>query len=105
MSLTADFSASSLSGSNPLSVMFSDLSIGSPTSWDWDFGDGSPHSSLQNPTHIYTVSGTYIVSLSVSDGVLFSTETKPDYITVYIPLSFNTGGGFTRLKGPTLIFD
>jgi len=39
-------------------------------SWDWDFNDGTPHSSLQNPTHTYTdpnLSG-YQVTLKVVDG-------------------------------------
>ena len=31
-----------ISDGAPLSVTFSDLSTGSPTSWLWDFGDGSP---------------------------------------------------------------
>ncbi len=38
---------------------------GSPSTWDWDFGDGSPHSNLQNPSHTYAASGTYNVVLSV----------------------------------------
>ncbi|GAA4947740.1 hypothetical protein GCM10023314_21300 [Algibacter agarivorans] len=29
----------------------------------WDFGDGSPISTLRNPSHIYTVPGTYTISL------------------------------------------
>ncbi len=46
---------------------FSDSSTvvgGSITSWDWDFGDGSS-SSLQNPTSIYSSTGTYSVNLIV----------------------------------------
>ncbi len=34
-------------------------------SWDWDFGDGSPHSNLQNPTHIYSDNGDYDVTMEV----------------------------------------
>ncbi len=34
-------------------------------SWDWDFGDGSPHSDLQNPTHIYSDNGDYDVTMEV----------------------------------------
>ncbi len=32
----------------------------------WDFGDASPTSNAQNPTHTYTTSGTYFVTLSVN---------------------------------------
>ncbi|HEY9664390.1 MAG TPA: PKD domain-containing protein, partial [Allocoleopsis sp.] len=37
----------------------------SVSQWDWDFGDGSPHSNVQNPTHTYAAAGTYTVTLSI----------------------------------------
>jgi gliding motility-associated-like protein len=56
-------------GCPPLCVNFTDLSTvaggGSIVSWDWDFGDGSANSSLPNPSHCYTISGYYNVSLTV----------------------------------------
>jgi len=57
---------------------------GTIISWNWDFGDGSTHSSLQNPTHTYGSSGTFQVSLTVtnSHGCTHSL-TKP--IQVVIP--------------------
>jgi len=63
--LSADFTASQLLGIVPLVVTFTDRSTGNPVSWDWNFGDGSQHSSAQNPTHIYIVPGTYTVTLTV----------------------------------------
>jgi PKD repeat protein len=33
--------------------------------WDWDFGDMSPHATVQNPTHVYASTGTYTVTLVV----------------------------------------
>lgn len=39
---------------------------GSATEWDWDFGDGSPHSNLQDPTHSYSGPGSYNVVLAVT---------------------------------------
>lgn len=35
--------------------------------WDWDFGDGSGTSNEQNPVYFYPNSGTYTVSLTVTD--------------------------------------
>src|SRR5439155_3204705 len=63
---TANFSANPTSGNAPLSVQFSDQSSGSITSRDWDFGDGSSHSSALNPSHTYNNAGSYTVTLTVS---------------------------------------
>ena len=62
----AVFTASSFSGTTPLSVQFTDQSTGSPTIWTWTFGDGST-SSLRNPAHTYVNAGTYQVELTVSN--------------------------------------
>ena len=37
----ADFWGLTLSGKAPLNVVFTDTSTGSPTSWKWNFGDGT----------------------------------------------------------------
>ncbi len=44
----------------------STVSNGSIVSWSWDFGDGSPIVTLQNPIYTYSTPGTYIVSLIVA---------------------------------------
>lgn len=49
------------------SVTFTDESTGAPTAWDWDFGDGSPHSNVQNPVHVYNTPGTYYTTLVVTN--------------------------------------
>lgn len=36
--------------------------------WEWDFGDNSPASIIEEPTHTYNLSGTYIVTLTVTNG-------------------------------------
>ena len=49
-------------------VHFTDLStspLSSITTWQWEFGDGGT-SGAQNPTHIYTVIGTFNVSLVIT---------------------------------------
>jgi gliding motility-associated-like protein len=40
-------------------------SIGVLDQWTWDFGDATPNSALQNPTHVYASAGTYNVTLTV----------------------------------------
>jgi PKD repeat protein len=79
---SADFSASPLTGNYTFNVFFTDLSTGSPVSWDWNFGDGTVNVTDQNPTHTYTFSGNFSPSLTVTDGGgNKSTLTKIDYIS------------------------
>ncbi|MHB8522061.1 MAG: S8 family serine peptidase [Limisphaerales bacterium] len=63
---TADFTASAAVGLVPFSVQFTDKSTGTVTSWDWNFGDGSAHTSAQNPAHTYASAGNFTVTLTVT---------------------------------------
>ncbi len=76
--LVANFSSNVTSGYAPLSVKFTDLST-KVTGWNWNFGDGTT-STDQNPTHIYSVEGTYFVNLTISNEYGYSF--KIDTITV-----------------------
>jgi len=80
----ADFTGSPTSGAAPLSVLFSDLSTGSITSYSWDFGDGGS-SSLASPSHDYTTPGTYTVALTVTGPGGSDTLTRTDYVSVSEP--------------------
>jgi PKD repeat protein len=71
---TANFYASTTSGSAPLQVSFTDQSSNNPTSLSWNFGDGST-SNEPDPTHIYDSTGTYQVTLTASNGGGSSTAT------------------------------
>jgi gliding motility-associated-like protein len=77
----ADFSADVVSGCSPISVSFKDLSTNNPTSWSWDFGNGT--SSIKNPTVTYITPGVYNVKLTVTNSSGSATATKDSYITVY----------------------
>ncbi len=59
-----------------LDVQFTDTSTNSPTSWSWDFGDGSPVATGQNPLHTYPASGSYGVTLHATNGVGSGTTSK-----------------------------
>lgn len=90
-----NFNASDLSGCFPLPVQFTDLSTagsGTIVSWIWDFGDGTI-STLQHPSHTYTATGSFTVSLQVtnSDGCI-TTFSKPQYIQT----SNGVTAGFTN---------
>ena len=81
---TANFSANNTSIFENETVIFSDLSTNTPTSWEWNFGDGTTNSTQQNPSHTYTSAGTYTVSLTATNNGGFDTETKTNFITVNI---------------------
>lgn len=46
-------------------VAFKDLSMGTISSWKWDFGDGTS-STEQNPEHAFAKPGNYVVILDVA---------------------------------------
>ncbi len=52
--------------SSSLTVTFYDLSMPTPTTWDWNFGDGTT-SNLQNPTYTFSDTGVYTVTLMIGD--------------------------------------
>jgi PKD repeat protein len=90
----ANFTANVTFGYTPLSVRFNDTSTGSPTTWNWMFGDigGSNTSTLQNPVHTYTTSGNFTVKLIVANSGGNATLTRTEYISVRIRGDFNTNG-------------
>ena len=84
----AEFSANKTLGKAPLSVKFTDKSTGDPTSWYWDFGDGST-STEEKPVHVYSAVGRYNVTLTATNAVGNNTITKSSYIDVEgVPVSY-----------------
>ncbi|MEM1118813.1 MAG: gliding motility-associated C-terminal domain-containing protein [Bacteroidota bacterium] len=65
-SVTADFTFTT--NCDDFTVDFTDASTtaGTITAWSWDFGDGSPVNTAQNPAHTYAVAGSYTVELTVT---------------------------------------
>lgn len=80
----ASFSGTPLSGCDPLSVNFTDLSTAGPgiKSWKWYFGTGDS-SSMQNPNYVYTTQGLFSVTLQITDSTnCTSALTIPNYVQV-----------------------
>src|SRR5437773_3408879 len=70
------------SGHLPLTVQFIDQSTGAMTNWDWDFGDGTPHSTAQNPSHTYSADRVYSVTLvATATGGISRTNTRTLSVT------------------------
>lgn len=80
--ITAFFNTDTTSGCAPLTVAFTQYSIGA-THWHWDLGDGNV-SNAQNVVHTYTTGAadtTYIATLYADNGCSYDTVSVP--ITVH----------------------
>lgn len=100
----ASFNPTSSNISAGGTVTFNDLSTNTPTSWQWTFAGGTPHTwSGQTPPPIhYANAGTYSVTLivtnscgfddvTVSNAVVVSNCPVPVANFVYNPATINTG--------------
>jgi hypothetical protein len=88
----ADFTGTPLTGTVPLSVAFTDTSANTPTSWLWDFGDGTS-STAQNPTHSFAAGGVYTIKLTATNGAGSHTKTRAAYVTANEAIALVAGGG------------
>lgn len=71
ISLDAVAASSSTSGAFPLAVDFTATAQGGvpPFSYQWNFGDGTPVSTVQDPSHTFNRSGSYLVTLTITDSL------------------------------------
>ena len=100
----AKFTANISAGPSPLTVSFTSETVGNPTSFLWEFGDGTT-STDPNPVHTYsnTLGGKYSVYFKagntdgtksavgrLGDGALaqgsYADILQKDFITLYTPL-------------------
>ncbi|RYD96715.1 MAG: PKD domain-containing protein, partial [Sphingobacteriales bacterium] len=98
-------------------VNFSGLSVSNDaiSSWQWDFGDGSPTVNTRNPTHNYTVPGTYTATLLNTSQAGCTGTASTQTITVNVspvvditpatavgcaPATVNFGGTIVRNPAP-----
>lgn len=80
---TANFTADKTQCLVPLTVYFTDYSIGDVTSYAWDFnGDGVIDSTQKDPVYIYTIPGIYSVTETVFGPGGSNTLTIPNYISI-----------------------
>jgi len=83
----ADFTVSPVNGTVPLTVKCNDKSVGNPTRFTYDFGDGV-NVTGPNPVHTYKLPGTYTITLTVTkynatmNSIMSSVAVKPNAITV-----------------------
>jgi len=79
--ITVDFSVDDTTPEVGQTVTFTNLTTGGANQWHWDFGDGT-FSTLQNPTHVYSIVGTQTVTLLAGKTGGGGVESKSNYIDV-----------------------
>ena len=68
-------------------VKFTDLTTGNTlTEWYWEFGDGTVFIG-RNPAHLYSDTGKFTVTLTVSDNGCKASARMPDYINIRPPIA------------------
>ncbi len=72
-------------------VTFADSSANSPSSWTWDFADGST-SAAQNPVHNYSTAGTYNVQLIACNGSGCDSLSQTINVTNVVTADFTYSG-------------
>jgi PKD repeat protein len=77
----ANFSSNVTSGTAPLNVLFTDTSTNAPTSWNWNFGDGTANSTQKNPVHTFSKADSYTVTLTARNTAGSNMVKKTSYIT------------------------
>jgi PKD repeat protein len=85
----ADFTVNARVGNAPFVVQFTDLSTNNPTSWHWQFGDGTT-STQQSPLHTYPIKGAYNVTLTVSNQYGSNTAYKTGSSAGFVPTTVPT---------------
>lgn len=81
--LAVDFTVSTQVGCTPMTVIFSDETVGNAVSYSWVLEGAIPSTSVvPNPLVVYDTPGVYPVSLTVTNSGGSTTTTKNGYITV-----------------------
>lgn len=78
----ANFTVSNDSGCAPMVVTFISTSTGSPTGYEWNFGDGNTSMNAGTAAHTYSTPGTYTVKLKVTNASGSNTKTITGAVTV-----------------------
>jgi PKD repeat protein len=99
----ADFTADATYAAVGQTINFTDLSLNTPTSWAWNFGD-STTSILQNPTHAYGSAGLFTVDMTATNSAGSDSSTKTNYIETVAESPYGVGqygtGGY-KCQGGT----
>ncbi len=98
---TASFTSSSPDALGEVTT-FTNTSSGNSLSFAWDFGDGSPISSTENPTHTYALPGSYVVTLTATNPIHNDTFTAT--VIILLPPQASFSSNQPVQLGQTMVF-
>lgn len=105
---TPDFFADRTVACKTADVYFTTTNVngGNITNYAWTFGDGgTANGANPNPTHTYTTSGTFNVTLTITDANgCFNSVTKPNYIRINGPVADFSAANTSGCAGLTTVF-
>jgi|GEM_PF-3051660 len=72
-------------------IQFNDATAPGASQWIWDFGDGTPFVTQQNPQHVFAGLGQFDVTLIASDGICRDTTTMTIDVSTVIGVEEEIG--------------
>ncbi len=90
------------SGCAPFNANFTNTSLNA-NNYVWNFGDNSPESTIEAPSHMYTTPGTYeAYCIAIDSSSCFLTDTAYLTLTVLAPPDVNLGNDTLICHAPDL---
>ncbi len=87
--------------SAPRTFSFTNTTLGNQSVISWNFGDGSPTSSVSNPTHTFPVDGLFVTSLTITDNATGCTDVFSRTIYTASPSLTNADASVCRNSNTT----
>jgi gliding motility-associated-like protein len=81
----ADFTADRFSGCSPVIINFKDNSSATANAWTWDFGNGTPISTLKDAGTTYLNAGVYTVIHTATNTLTGETDSSKQKVTILGP--------------------
>lgn len=98
----ANFTTNDINGCAPLTVNFTNESVG--THYLWDFGSNDTTSLIYNPTHTFNTPGTYTVNLYVVDSARCNIADTASTVVIVHPVPDAQATAATQICSSTFDF-
>jgi hypothetical protein len=89
----------------PFQVVTTTTNTSAVTTFDWDFGDGTPHNTSQTPVHAYQTPGLYLWTIAGSTSSANAVDAGFIVIGDPIVLNITRTGSLLTLSWPNTILD